>query len=86
MKKTRIAALEGRVIEKVTIFHDDGNENPVSMEIRCLGGLYFDLSLVAEVTVKAVSILASNRTGSLQNQRKRTFKAVGTMPYGEDCE
>lgn len=83
MKSTNVAALAGRVIESVSIHHSDA-EQPIGIEIRCVGGTYFAFEAIAVVAVKASSLLAVNRRGALQNERRRTFTSKGIWPVESD--
>ena len=85
-KTTTFPSLAGRVIEKVSLFHADGNENPMCLEIRCGGGHLFLLELVVEARLTGIATLANDRNGQMENKRTKRFYSEGTMPYASPEE
>ncbi len=63
------------MIESVTIFHGDSEESP-SIEIRCVGGVYFCFMPAFKVLAQAKTCLADNRTGNLERENNRIFESV----------
>lgn len=78
---TNFPSLAGRVIEKVSLFHGDGDENPMCLEIRCVGGHVFFLELAIESRLTGVATLANDRKGQMENKRAKRFYSEGTVPY-----
>lgn len=87
MTTTNIQALAGRVIESVKIYSGD-SDNPVSLEIRCVGGTYFSFDATAVVKISGVSLLArvNGKNGNLENERRRTFSTTAGVPDRDETE
>lgn len=84
-KKVNVSALAGRVIERVTVYHDDA-ENPLTLEIRCVGGQCFDFSATSVATTQVKALLYRDVKGNTEDTLERDFKNVGTVPYGEEIQ
>jgi hypothetical protein len=86
MKRANVRALAGRVIEKVTIFHGD-SENPVSLEIRCVGGIYFCFDVAAQVVASGSALLGYlDKKGNFQEGSRKSFHAKVSLPGSEDLD